>query len=148
AAFEKEFANIYSKEFSLPNIRRFGRPKITEAGKVEINGRDLKEFLNECATTVFMSASEGAGASVVQTMHAGLVPIVTPNTGIDERAGGIIISDPTVEKIKKAVIDFAALPPEKIEEMARQAWSFAREHHTREAFTKNYGDFIDNILKL
>ncbi len=148
SAFEKEFENVYSKELALPNIRRYPRPRITDTGGVEVNGRDLLEYMNECAATIFMSASEGAGASVVQTMQAGLVPIVTPNSGIDERAGGVIISDPTVEKIKKAVIDFANLPPKKIKEMAHQAWSFAREHHTKEAFTKAYSDFIDNTLKL
>ncbi len=148
SAYEKEFSDAFAKELSLPNIKRLPRPKENPDGQVLVEGRNLFEYFNESAATVFMSASEGAGASVVQAMQAALVPIVTPNSGIDERAGGIVIENPTVEKIQKAVRDFAALPPEKIKEMARHTWKFAHENHSREAFTRNYANFLDNVVKL
>ncbi|MFA6095232.1 MAG: glycosyltransferase [Candidatus Paceibacterota bacterium] len=148
AAYEREFEKVYAKELVLPNIRRYPRPKITADNKIEVEGRDILEFFNECAATIFLSASEGAGASVVQTLHAGLIPIITPNSGIDERVGGIILTNPTVESVQRAVTDFSLLSPDKIKSMAREGWSFARENYTREAFTKNYSGFIDNVLKL
>ena len=148
AAFEKDFEKIYGRELNLPNISRHGRPHVNKKGEIKINGRDLSSFFNECAATVYMSASEGGGGATVHAMQAGLVPIVTLNTGINERAPSVVVSEPTVENIKKAVEEFASTPAERIREMSKSAWSFAREHHTKEAFTRKYEKFLDNIVKL
>lgn len=146
SAYEKEFEKIYEKELALPNIRRYGRPKITECGEIMTDGVNIKDIFEKCASIVYMSASEGGGGAVVHAMQAGIFPIVSPNTGIDENAPSIVINDPTIEKIRESVINFSRLPPEKIKEMSKNVWSFAREHHTKEAFSNSFKQFIDLIL--
>ena len=148
ASYEKEFEEIYKKELNLPNIKRYSRPKITKSGKIMVDGKDISEIFNQCGAIVYMSASEGGGGATVHAMQAGLFPIVTPNTGIYEEAPSIIVNNPTVENIKNAVLEFSKLPAEKIKEMSKDVWIFARENYTREIFTKKYENFIDNIIKL
>lgn len=149
AAYEKEFSELYARELKLPNITRYGRPRINRENEKSMIGHTyLYEIMDQCGAVISLSASEGTSGSVVQAMHAGLFPLVTPQTGIDEQAPSMIIEDPTIENIRKAVLDFSNLPVEKVKELAQDSWSFARAHHTKEIFTKAYGDFIDNILQL
>lgn len=146
SAYEKEFERVYESELKLPNIKRFSRPKITKSGEIMTDGRNIKEIFDECGAIVYMSASEGGGGAVVHAMQAGIFPIVSPSTGIDERAPSVVINDPTIENIRAAVLDFSKLPGEKIKEMSKNVWSFAREHHTKEAFLKSYKEFINKAL--
>lgn len=148
SAYEKEFEAVYARELALPNITRLRRPRRDEKGDITIDGRDLKEIFDQCGAVVYMSASEGGGGAVVHAMQAGLFPIVTPNTGIDESAPSVIIADPTVDAIRKAVEEYANLPVEKLEASAREVWQFAKSHHTKETFTKSFGDFLDHVVKL
>lgn len=148
AAFEKDIERIYAKELKLPNITRYSKPRINDSGEIKTDGVDLSEILNQCGAIIGMSASEGGGGATIHAMQAGLVPIVTPNTGIDERAPAIVIEDPTVENIRKAVLEFSNLPPEKVERRSKDTWKFAREHHTKLAFTKAFENLIDNVIKL
>ena len=144
AAYEKEFEELYAKELALPNITRYGRPRINKKGA----GRDICEIYKQCGAIIFLSASEGGGGATVQAMQAGLYPIVTPNTGINESAPSTVVRDLSIENIKKVVEDFSNLPPEKVEELDRAVWTFAREHHTKEAFTKAYENFLINVVHL
>lgn len=147
--FGKEFDELYAKELSMPNITRYGRPKLNRKdGESMIGDISVREILDQCGAILGMSASEGGGGATVQAMQGGVFPIVTPNTGINENAPSFVIENPTIENIKKAVEDFSNLPTETVAKLSKAAHVFATEHHTKEAFTKKYEDFIDNVLKL
>lgn len=149
ASYEKEFESLYAQELKLPNITRYGRPRINEENEESrVGDTYLHEIMEQCGAIISLSASEGTSGSVVQAMHAGLFPIITSQTGIDERAPSMVIENPTLENIRKAVLDFSNLPVEKVAELARESWSFARQHYTKESFTKAYSDFIDTVLQL
>ena len=148
ATFEKGFRELYAKELNLPNITHYGRPRITKNGEIKTGDRNFLDIINECAAIIYPSSSEGTSGSVVQAMHAGLVPIVTPETGIDPEAGGIIIKNPDPESLRDTVLSFSNLIPEKIKSMAITSWSYAQTHYTKAEFTKKYASFIDTVLKL
>lgn len=150
SSFEKEFEAIYAKELKLPNITRYGKPRFNqkENGESMVGDISVREILNQCGAILGLSASEGGGGATVQAMQGGVFPLVTPQTGISENAPSVVIADPTIENIKKAVEDFSNLPAEKVAELSKAAHIFATEHHTKEAFTKSYENFIDHILKL
>ncbi|MBI2120112.1 MAG: glycosyltransferase [Parcubacteria group bacterium] len=149
ASFGKEFEELYAKELNLPNITRYEKPRLNrENGESMIGDIPVREILNQCGAVLGLSASEGGGGATVQAMQGGVFPIVTPNTGINENAPSVIIENPTIENIKKAVEDFSNLPAETVAKLCRGAHLFATEHHTKEAFTRSYENFIDNVLKL
>ena len=104
--------------------------------------------MKECGAILGMSASEGCSGAVLQAMEAGVFPIITPNTGIDELAPSIILNDPTVESIKKTAEEFSKISPEKLREISRNAWIYAKKHYTRDVFTHEIENFLDNVLTL
>lgn len=146
SAYEKDFADLYAKELALPNVTRYERPRIMPSGEIMTGGKPLREILDGCAAILSLSGSEGGGGATVQAMHAGVFPIVTPQTGINEEAPSMVISDPTIENIRKAAEEFSVLPAENIHKKALATWNFARANHTKEAFSRAFGDFIDTIL--
>ena len=149
ASYEKEFEKIYHKELSLPNITRYGRPRKNKSDKESMIGNaTLYDTIKECGAIFGMSASEGCSGAILQAMEAGVYPIVTPNTGIDEEAPSIILDDPTVESIKKTAEEFSKISPEKLRELSKETWNYAETHYTKKVFTEEMENFIDTVLKL
>jgi hypothetical protein len=145
---EKDFLEEYKSELALPNITLHGRPRIDALGKMTVDGEPFEKIANECAALVYMSCSEGTSGAVIQGMHVGMIPIITPESGIMESAPQILVETPTPEKIKEIVKEFANLPSEKIKKMALDSWSFARTNYSKEAFSKGYKEFIEKVLHL
>jgi glycosyltransferase involved in cell wall biosynthesis len=138
---EKDFVEEYRKElYSTPNIHYYGR--------LDVGSKEFMDIVNKCSAIVYPSGGEGSSGAVVQAMHAGLVPIITHETGIREDSNYIPLENPTPESIAKAVREFSLWPADKIKDKSKSIWSYARAVYTREEFSKAYAHFIDTILKL
>ncbi len=138
---EKDFVDVYKKELeATPNIHVYGR--------IDVAGNQFSEILSKCGAVVYPSAGEGSSGAIVQAMHAGLVPIITHETGIQEGAGYIPLENPTASSVAEAVRTFSNMPPEKIREFSKKIWTYAQSHYTREEFSKAYSRFIDEKLGL
>lgn len=147
AAYEKEFRAAYANELALPNISCYPRPRLDKAGNMTVGDTTFMAIANRCATLIYPSASEGTSGAVIQAMHAGVFPIVTRQTGLSEDAPTIILEEPSVESIRTQAQKIAQTAPEELERMSHQAWTYVREHHTKEHFSFAYGQCIDDILR-
>ena len=97
---------------------------------------------------LYPTAGEGSSTSIIQAMHAGLVPIITNETGIQEDSGYIPLENPTPESILGAIKDFSNTPTEEIYAHAKNIWNYARGQYTRKEFSRAYAKFIDDTLKI
>lgn len=138
---EKDFVMTYKEELCHS-------PNITTYGRIDVTSNAFTKIALKCAAIIYPSCSEGTSGSVIQAIHAGLVPIITPETGISSEVGGIILKNPTVQSIDRTINEFAALPANTIKSMAHNSWSYIRAHHTQENFSKTYARFIDEVLQL
>jgi len=138
---ESDFVNEYKKELEqTPNIHVYGR--------LDVASEAFANIVDQCAAVVYPSAGEGSSGAIVQAMHAGLVPIITNETGIREDSGYIPLLDPTPQSVARAVRDFSNMPADTIRNKSHAIWKYARAVYTREEFSKAYGKFIDEVLKL
>lgn len=140
-AAEKDFALAYTKEL-------YETPHIYYHGRIDVASDLFKKITDACGALIYPAFSEGASGAVVQAMHTGVVPILTPQTGIYEDAGCIVVNEPTVDSVITAVRAFAALPAETVLDKVRAVWSYARAHYTRESFSSAYVAFIEDELHL
>lgn len=145
---EEDFAEAYKHELALPNIKYYPRPRISPDGEMRSGDIPFLNIANRCATLIYPSASEGTSGAVVQAMHAGLIPIITKQTGISEDAPVIICDTPTVESIRDLAVQITKTDPEILREKAHKAWGYARANHTQKTFSDAYSHFIDNTLRL
>lgn len=138
---EKDFVKEYKKELEeTPNIRVYGR--------LDVAGKQFIDLLDTCAAVIYPSGGEGSSGAIVQAMHAGIIPIITHETGIQEDSGYIPLLDPTPESIIEVVRKFQTESSDKIREKSRSIWNYARRRYTREEFSKAYNRFITDILKI
>jgi hypothetical protein len=135
---EFEFKRIYEKELALPNIRI--------AGFVDPGSSLFKDICEKNIALVYPSCAEGQAGSVVLAMHAGLIPLISRESGVDVAEFGTIFGQNTVEEIQKTVKALASSSVDTLRSRAIDTWLYAQEHHTREAFRSAYRSFVDRLL--
>jgi len=138
---EEDFVEEYKKEL-------YGTPNIKVYGRLDIGGKEFREVINKCGAVIYPSGGEGSSGAIVQAMHAGLIPIITHETGIQEDSGYIPLINPTPESITKTSRVFSEMPEESVREFSKKIWEYARSHYTRKTFSQAYKRFIEEILKL
>jgi glycosyltransferase involved in cell wall biosynthesis len=138
---ETDFVEAFYQEL-------YQTPNIHTVGWIDLNSQKFKNILDNCIGIVYASCSEGGGGSVINCMHAGLIPIVSYEASVDvEEDYGVLLKESSIQEIKSAVQNLSKLPTKKLKEMARKSWEVVRENHTKEKFAQNYRKTIETILK-
>jgi glycosyltransferase involved in cell wall biosynthesis/LmbE family N-acetylglucosaminyl deacetylase len=138
---EEDFTRVYSKElYQTPNIHAIGW--------VDVDGPQFIEIANKCLGIVYPSCSEGQAGSVVACLHAGLIPIISYESGIDVDDFGVVLKENSINAIKRTVQMVSQFPAEQLRQMANAAWEFARAGHTREKFAEEYRNVILSIMDI
>jgi glycosyltransferase involved in cell wall biosynthesis len=137
---EPEFVKVYERElYHTPNIRTLGW--------LDATGPEFTRLARETLGLVYPSCSEGSSGAVVTCLHAGLLPIVSYESGVNVDPGwGVVLRQAAIEEIRVAVRSVSDRPAAQLREMARGAWEFARQNHTRERFAAEYGRVLRIIL--
>ncbi len=136
---ERDFEAAFAREL-------YETPNITTIGWVDVASERFRRITDSCLGVVYPSCSEGGGGSVITCMHAGLIPVVTWETSIDLGRFGLQLEDASLDTIRRTVSDLSERPLEELQERATGAWRHARDHHTRESFTRTYRRVTEEIL--
>jgi glycosyltransferase involved in cell wall biosynthesis len=136
---EPDFAQVYRKEL-------YETPNILTVGWIDSNGPRFAQIAGNCAATILCSCSEGANGSVVNCMHAGLIPILTRECGLDVGDFGFLLRDCSVEHIRQVIARVGNLPVDEMRDRARTTWEFARATHTRARYAATYKPIVTTVL--
>ncbi len=137
---EKDFYNFYKKELCNTSNIRF-------VGRINVRSEQFRNIVNGAIGLVYPSCSEGQSGSVIIALHAGLIPIVTYQSGVDVSPFGVTLKDISVSEITSEVQRMSKVPISELESRSLSAWKYAQNNHTSEIFRKKYSAFIDNIIK-
>ena len=134
------FVRVYKREmYEIPNIKTIGW--------LDPGSAQFKDICDNSLGIVYPSCSEGCAGSVVLSMHAGLVPIVSKESGVETKDFGVTLKENTVREIRDAVRSLAALGADDLRARALATWHYARAHHTREKFAHAFSIFVDMLEK-
>ncbi|MEH2074370.1 MAG: glycosyltransferase [Nostoc sp.] len=137
---DKEFEQAFHKElYETPNIHTYGW--------IDVSSHDFIEVTNNCLGLVYPSVSEGQSGAVISCLQAGLIPILSYESGVDVHDFGVIFDNLSLEEIKAKVISISNLPVEDLKLMSRQAWEYARANHTKEKFAQVYRNVVEQIIE-
>ena len=126
---EPEFQRAFRREL-------YGTPNIRTRGWIDVASAEFREIARTHAALVYPSCSEGQNGGTVTCMHAGIVPIVSRESGVDVTAEtGTVLENSSIEEMRARVLEIARTSPEALQAKSRRAWGWVREHHTRERFT-------------
>jgi glycosyltransferase involved in cell wall biosynthesis len=136
---EMDFVRAYSRElYQTPNIHTLGW--------VKANSPEFIEVANNCVGLIYPSCSEAGGGSVVTCMHAGIIPIISYESSVDIADDrGVILKSNSIETIQDSVRKVSSFSSEQLKRMARNAWEFARNHHTREKFGEQFRRIVGQL---
>lgn len=136
---ETKFMSCYKKELNETlNIKHVGR--------IDVRSELFKNIIENSLGLIYPSCSEGQSGSVITALHAGLIPIVTRQSGVSVEQFGIELKTASVPEVMKSVKTLTELPEEELRTKAIGAWSYARAHHSKETFKNAYASFIDAII--
>ncbi len=135
---ETDFTAVYAKELT-------GTPNIKAMGYMDTGSDKFASILKESLGIVYPSSAEGCATSVLLTMHAGLVPIVSKETGVGTGDFGILLEENSVESVRQAVRALAAESAERLQERSRATRAYTRANHTQEVFARAYASFVDML---
>lgn len=136
---EKDFEEVFYKEL-------YNTPNIETLGWVDISTQKFLDITNNCVGLIYPSCSEGQAGSVVTCLHAGLIPIISYESGVDIDNFGIILKQCTIKEIKSSIEKLSNFSSEQLKKMSKEAWEYARANHTRVRFAEKYKNFVVNIL--
>jgi glycosyltransferase involved in cell wall biosynthesis len=135
---DSDFERAYFRELhELPNITLYGW--------VHPSGDIFTSLVSKAVALIHPSCSEGQSGAVILGLHASLIPIVTKESGVDVEPFGITLPDASSASLRDAVQSIANAMPETLSARAKEAWQYARTHHTREVFAKSYADFVTTL---
>jgi glycosyltransferase involved in cell wall biosynthesis len=132
---EKDFVDAFRRElYETENIKTIGW--------VDVDGQEFKRIASSCVAMLHLSCSECGGTAVKICMHAGLIPIVSYESGVDVEEFGLSLRDCSPENIKDAVRYIADASADELTDRARTAWVTARNTYPRENFAAAYRKFV------
>jgi glycosyltransferase involved in cell wall biosynthesis len=135
---EKDFLKVYERELGLPNIKM--------AGFMDPESEEFKKICTQSIALVYPSCSEGQSGAVVLMMHAGLIPIVSYESGVDVEDFGVVLKTNDIEEIIAEIRNLTSLPTKELHDRAMCTWQSARTNHTREHFSSAYRNFIERLI--
>jgi hypothetical protein len=135
---EQGFADAYCRELlETKNIRT--------VGWVDQHGVRFKEALSETGSLVYPPASGGQSTSVV-CLRARLVLVVSARSGVAVFPFGHVLTECSVGEVRREARAVASQSPRGFEAMSGASWEYARQQHTREAFSREYRREVSEIL--
>jgi len=138
---QREFAEAFDTEL-------YNTPNIHTLDWVDVASDYFRELTHSCVGLVYASCSEGQAGAVITCMHAGLIPIVSRESGVDiDDDYGELLTECTVEEIMEAVNSIAQAPSDRLEKMSRCAWEHVRVNNTRENYARVYRSTMERIIE-
>lgn len=134
-----DFAQAYKKELSETSNIHF-------ESYIDLGGTAFRKALDRSVGLIFPSCSEGSSGGVVTAMHAGLIPIVSKQSGVDVGEAGVILPDCEIDTIRQEIKKLSAASHELLKIRAISTWNNARNEHTREVFSTAYEAFVRDLL--
>ena len=136
---EKDFWNFYK-----PLIHR--NKNIHFNGFMDIHSSEFNQVCQKSAFVIFASSSEGIATSVLACQRAGLIPIVTYESGIDIEDFGFIIKR-DVKNIKETIKKLSAMDISEIKQRSIKAY-LASLKYSPDGFRNSFEKAIIDVLGL
>lgn len=137
---DREFCDVFRREL-------FHTPNIHTIGWMDIGSSAFREIARNTAALVYPSCAEGQAGAVVVCLRAGLIPVISRESGLDIEGIGVMLQDCGIGEIRNQVKRIASLPEEELHRMTRAAWEYARDSHGEAYYAKRYRAIITDIMR-
>lgn len=135
---EKGFVEAFSREL-------FETPNIDAVGWVDVDSERFAKIASSCSALVYPSCSEGQAGSVISCLQAGLIPLISYESGVDVEGFGTILKECTHQEIKEALVGISQKSSEELAALSLRAYEYANQNHSVDAYLEAFGRALDAI---
>ena len=136
---EPRFVETYHKElYQTPNIKA--------VGWVDVTSSVFRDITSNCLGLVYPSCAEGQSGAVITCMQAGLIPVISYESGVDVEERGILLEQCSIEHIIKAVTELSRRSAAELQEMAENCIVYCRQKHSGEKYLRENQKIIREII--
>jgi len=136
---EKEFVKCYYDEL-------YNKANIHTIGFINLKSDEFYRLAEKCAFVIVPSCAEANCTSVINCMRHGLIPIITPNCGIDVDDLGITIKNTSEEAVKESIDLAIGLDNNTLEEMKKKCLDETEKKYNISSFKKNLNYIMNEII--
>lgn len=128
---EPDFVQCYRRElYETANIRTLGW--------TDVRRREFAKLKREVAALVYPSATDACAGAAVTCMHAGLIPLVSRESGVTVGDAGQVLAESSVPAIRSAARQLSCQSGVELERRSRAVWEFARQNYTRQRYAEEF----------
>ncbi len=136
---EPDFCKLYKKElFETPNIYPIGR--------IDITSEKFKEITDTCSFIVSPSCSEGMSGAVLTGMSAGLIPIVSKESGFNEDEV-YILDNCEIYYLTKTIKEFSQKINDWVKENSQKFMQITNEKFSNQNFSQQIRAGIKSVIE-
>jgi glycosyltransferase involved in cell wall biosynthesis len=115
-------------------------------GFVDIRGQLFRYIADRCSFAILPSCSEGISASVLTAMSAGVIPIVSQESGFEEDEVHHL-RDSTIDEIGTAADQYASKSLKWIIEEANRVLGISRERYSAQQYIKSVRAALRGVME-
>lgn len=143
------FGNVAAEDDFFDLYKGFFRDykNIVYHGWVRPHSRLFYEISESTAFVILPSCSEGQSSSVINAMSVGMIPIITPQVGIDSSGFGIEIQSVNIPNLTKQITEASKLSSIKLKSMSRKTYEYTINNHNMNIYKEKIRDSLIEIMK-
>lgn len=135
---EPAFKRAYRSELRRPNIHL--------VGWVPARSNRFYEIVDRCNFILSASCAEGSQGAVIECLHQGLVPVITPTCTIDVEEFGVLLNEPTPAAIREQVDLMRQESLDRHRTRARSARTAATSRYSDETFLQSFAKAVETAV--
>ncbi len=136
---EHKFKKVYYQElYKTSNIHMYGF--------IQLESVLFKNLMQNCAFVIFPSCSEGGGASVINVMANGLIPIVTREASIEVKKFGLNIDQLNENAIEQSMKSAILLSDSELTKRSMECFHDTRCTHSINAYKTSLNKALTEIV--
>jgi len=134
--------DIYICTILEPAIRDYYQPLLNKStnihleGFLEVGSKRFQHLTSLCGYNILPSCSEGTATSVTTCMRRGLIPVVTPEAGVDINGFGFLIKDISLPQLSQQILSLSNLPKNEFQQRIIDSYQ-ASSHYTQTAYEQS-----------
>ena len=138
---EESFVRCYEQEL-------LHTANIHAMGLIGVNTEQFYDLTRICGHVIHPSCSDATPGSVVQCMHAGLIPIVTKECGMELQGVGTELPDDSPATIERVIIESDGRQEGWLVDQARKTRQLALEQYSEDAFVRRWNEIAVSLASL
>jgi len=137
---DDDFVDYYRKQL-------YDTSNIHTHGYIMQRSEQFYEIINQCQFSILLSCSEGSPGSVIESMHQGLIPVVSRQSHIDIDDNGYILKKNTVEELENIIQALSQIKQNEIVQSQLELRSWAEQSFAVQKYEKEFAAILKEITK-